>query len=55
VRQAFREACRAGHSSYSTPLNLGLVSAVYMKTDQGFSVEYFYAPRWAGRFFGFHS
>jgi catechol 2,3-dioxygenase-like lactoylglutathione lyase family enzyme len=55
VRQAFREACRAGHSSYSSPLSLGLVSAVYMKTDQGFTVEYFYAPRLAARLFGFRS
>jgi catechol 2,3-dioxygenase-like lactoylglutathione lyase family enzyme len=55
VKRAYREACRAGHSSYSTPLNLGLVSAVYMKTDQGFSVEYFYAPRLAARLFGFLS
>ena len=55
VKQAYQEARRAGHSSYSSPLSLGLVSAVYMKTDQGFSVEYFYAPRLAARLFGFRS
>lgn len=55
VKQAYRETCRAGHSSYSTPLNMGLVSVVYIKTDQGFTVEYFYAPRLGARFFGFHS
>jgi len=55
VKQAYLEACHAGHSSYSTPLRMGFVSAVYMKTDQGFTVEYFYAPRLASRFFGFLS
>ena len=55
VKQAYREACRAGHSSHGTPLSMGLVTVVYMKTDQGFTVEYFYAPRLSGRFFGFLS
>ncbi len=53
VKQAYREACTAGHSGYSKPLNLGLANAVYMKTDQGFTVEYFYSLAVVRRFFGF--
>jgi catechol 2,3-dioxygenase-like lactoylglutathione lyase family enzyme len=53
VRQAYREARRAGLGSRSKPVSLGLVTAVYVMTDQGFTVEYFHAPRPAGRFFGF--
>ena len=55
VRQAYREACKAGLGSRSKPVSLGLVTAVYMKTDQGFTVEYFHAPRAAGPLFGFRS
>jgi catechol 2,3-dioxygenase-like lactoylglutathione lyase family enzyme len=55
VRQAYREAVSAGLGSCSQPVSLGLVTAVYMKTDQGFTVEYFHAPRAAGRLFGFLS
>jgi catechol 2,3-dioxygenase-like lactoylglutathione lyase family enzyme len=55
VRQAYREACRAGLGSRSKPVSLGLVTAVYMSTDQGFTVEYFHTPRAAGRLFGFRS
>lgn len=55
VRQAYREACSAGLRSRSRPVSLGLVTAVYMRTDQGFTVEYFHAPRPAGRIFGFLS
>ena len=55
VRQAYREACKAGLGSRSKPVSLGLVTAVYMTTDQGFTVEYFHAPRVAGRLFGFRS
>jgi catechol 2,3-dioxygenase-like lactoylglutathione lyase family enzyme len=55
VRQAYREACKAGLGSRSKPVSLGLVTAVYMTTDQGFTVEYFHAPRAAGPLFGFRS
>ncbi len=53
IKQAFREARRAGHSSNSAPVGLAAVTAVYMKTDQGFIFEYFHSLPFLNRFLGF--
>ena len=53
VKQAYRQARRAGHHSNSAPVGMGAVTAVYMKTDQGFVFEYFHALPVLNRFFGF--
>ncbi len=50
---SYQAAIKAGHSSNSTPLSLGFINVVYMKTDQDVIVEYIHNHQWVDRFLGF--
>ena len=53
LKQTYRDTLCAGHHRYSRPLCLGIGTVVYMRTDQGFTLEYIYFPGWLSRFLGF--
>ncbi len=46
----YRRALDAGHYAYSRPVSFGFMDFVYMKSSQGFTVEFAHFPRWMGRF-----
>ncbi len=50
---SYKEAIKAGHSSNSTPLSIGFINVVYMRTDQDVIVEYVHNHHWLDRVLGF--
>ncbi len=52
LKRSYQEAYDAGHSSVMPLLGFGFTNVVYMKSDQGFIVEYCQFPSWADRFNG---
>jgi catechol 2,3-dioxygenase-like lactoylglutathione lyase family enzyme len=50
--ECYRNALAAGHSAYSKPVSFGFMNFVYMKSSQGFTVEFAHFPEWMGRFLG---
>ena len=48
----YRRALDAGHSSYGKPVSFGFMNFVYMKSSQGFTVEFAHFPEWMGRVMG---
>ena len=48
----YRRALVAGHSSYSKPVCFGFMNFVYMKSSQGFTVEFAHFSQKMGRFMG---